>query len=118
MTMAHCVNLLSHNSHISSVMSPEEVCIRSKSSYTSLHNDHPWVCPAYVLEPILRYDKKNPELMPTPRRAQYLGASYIHAITLGLFSKLQTVNISTQFYLVFDEYFETVHAVEDQEPPV
>ena len=52
------------------------------------------------------------------RRDQYLGASQIHAIRVGLVRKLQAINISLKFHLVFDEYFETVHVVEDQEPPV
>ena len=47
-----------------------------------------------------------------------MGASPLHAITLGLVRNLQTGNISPQFYLGFDYYFETVYSGEDQEPPV
>ena len=56
--------------------------------------------------------------MPRDRRAQYLGASLMNASAVGLISNLQTGNIRPRFHLVFGEYFETVHAIEDQEPPV
>ena len=51
-------------------------------------------------------------------RSHYLGASNIHVSTWGLVRNVQTGNIRPQFHLAFDSYFETVHAVEDQEPPV
>ena len=35
---------------------------------------------------------------------------------MGLGRNLQTSNISHQSNFVFDDYFETVHAGEDQEP--
>ena len=56
--------------------------------------------------------------MPRYRKAQYLGGCPLHAITVGLVRNLKTVNASPQFHLVFDYYVETVHAGEDQEPPV
>ena len=37
---------------------------------------------------------------------------------MGLGRNLQTSNISHQSNFVFDDYFETVHAGEDKEPPV
>ena len=56
--------------------------------------------------------------MPRSRRAEYLRVYHLHANTVVLVINLQTDNISTQFHLVFDEYIETVHVIEDQEPPV
>ena len=52
--------------------------------------------------------------MPRSSKAQYLGASRLHASTVGLVRNLQTGNVSPQFYFVIEEYFETVHAGEDQ----
>ena len=37
---------------------------------------------------------------------------------MGLVRKLHTGNTIPNFNLVFDDYFETVHTGEDQEPPV
>ena len=61
---------------------------------------------------------KFPKLMKRSRRTQYLVDSPLYANTVGLVSNLQTGNIIPQFHLVFDDYFETVHAGEGQEPPV
>ena len=58
MDIDNSVHLHNFNPHISSGMSPEEIWTRSKSSNIALHNDHPWGCPAYVLEPRLQ-DGKN-----------------------------------------------------------
>ena len=42
----------------------------------------------------------------------------MHAITVCMVRNLQTGNSSLQLHLLYDEYFETVRAGEDQEPPV
>ena len=47
-----------------------------------------------------------------------MGYSHLHASIVDLVRNLQSGNISPKFHLVFDEYFETVYTVEDQEPPV
>ena len=118
MAMAYAVHLHNHTTHIYSSMSPEKFCTRSKSYHIALHNSRPWVCPVYVLEPILQYENKLPKCMPRSRRSKYLRAYPLHASTVVLVSNLQTGNIRTQFHLVFDDYFETLHAGQDQEPPV
>ena len=51
-------------------------------------------------------------------KAQYLVAPPIHARAVGLVRNPQTINIIPKFHLVFDDYFYTVHTVEDREPPV
>ena len=56
--------------------------------------------------------------MTRSSRYQYLGASPLYVSTVGLVRILQTGNISPQFHLVIDEHFDTVCAVEDQEPTV
>ena len=53
MNIDHYFHLHYHTPHIYSGMSPDEVCTRSKSSYSALQNYHPWGCHAYVLEPRL-----------------------------------------------------------------
>ena len=59
-----------------------------------------------------------PKGMKRSKRSKYLGSFTIHYITLCLVRNIQTGNISPQFHLVFDDYFETVHVGYDQEPPV
>ena len=117
MDMAHYVHLQNHTLHISSCLYPEEVWTWSRSYHSALQNDHPWGCPAYFLEPRLQYGNKFPKWMPRSRRAQYLGASHLHASTVSLVRNLQTGNVIPQLYFVIDEYFETVHTGEDKQPP-
>ena len=108
--MGHAVHLNNHNPHISSGMSTEEVWKRYKSSHSNLHNAHPWIYPAYVLEPRLQYRNNLPTWIPRSIRYQYLEASKLHTSTVGLVRNLQTGNIRPQFHLIFDDYCETVHA--------
>ena len=42
------------------------------------------------------------------------GSLPLHASTVGLVRNLQNGNINPQFHLVFDDYFETMHTIEDQ----
>ena len=84
----------------------------------TLRNVHTWGCPVYVLAPKLKDGQKIPKWEPRSRRGQYVGNSPLHASTVGLVRNLQTGTITPQFHLVFDDYFETVHSHEDQEPEV
>ena len=118
MDMAHTVHLHNHTPHFSSGIYPEEVWTRSKSYHSYLQNSHPWGCPEYVLTTRLQYGNKLPKWIPRSRRDQYLGASPLHSSTVVLVRKLHTGNTSPKFHLAFYEYFETVHAGEDQEPTV
>ena len=110
MDMAHSVHLHNHTPNISGGMSPEEVWKRSKSSKSALHNAYTWGFPAYVLWPILQDGNKLPKWITRSSRSQYFGLSPLYYITVGLVRKLQTGNISPQFHLVFDEYFDTVYS--------
>ena len=67
--------------------------------------------PVYVLEPVLQDWKKLPKFMSRSSIDKYLGYH-------PLVSNLHTGNIIPQFHLVFDDYFETLHAGKDQETPV
>ena len=118
MVMAHYAHLHNHTPHISRGMSPEEFCTKSKSSHIALNNANPCWCPTYVLEPRLQHGEKLPKWMPRSRRAQYWVSSHPHASTVVLVKNLQNVNIIPQLNMVFDDYFETLHSSEYQEPPV
>ena len=76
----------------------------------------PWGCPVYVLKPRLRDGGKIPKWDPQSRCGQYMGASLLHALTVGLIRNLQTGSITPLFHLIYDDYFETVHASAEDEP--
>ena len=103
---------------MSSGLCPLEIWTETKSSYSGLNHAHPWGCPAYVLDPRRQDGNKIPKWQPQSRQAQYLGASPLHASTVGLVRNLRTGNISPQFHVVYDDFFETVHSPEDDPPLV
>ncbi len=116
MALSHAVYLYNHTPSQATGLSPLEVFARTKSEHHALLHAHPWGCPAYVLEPQLREGQKIPKWDPRSRRGQYMGASPMHASTVGLVRNLQTGRISPHFHLVYDDFFETVHADASAEP--
>ena len=95
---------------------PEEIWTQSTSSHTALSNARVWGCPAYVLDPRLQDGKKIPKWEPRSRRGQYVGASPLHASTVGIVRNFQTNNLSPQFHVVYDDFFHTVYNREEEIP--
>jgi hypothetical protein len=62
----------------------------------------------YVLDPRIQDGKKLPHWSPRSRRGQYVGYLPEHASTVPLVLNLTTHCISTQFHVVFDDWFTTV----------
>jgi hypothetical protein len=110
LALSHAVHLHNELPSQSSRLTPHEVWSRSKSSFSALVNAHPWGCPVYVLQPKLQDGGKVPKWEPRSRQGQYMGASPLHASTVGLIRNLRTNHISPQFHVVYDDLFETVHA--------
>ena len=46
----------------------------------------------------------------------YIRNSLYHSSTIGLIRNLRTGNISPQFHVLYDDYFETVFSSPEQEP--
>ena len=116
LALDHAVHLHNHTPALSSGISPEEIWTRSSSSHSHLLNSHPWGCPVYVLQPKLQDGMKIPKWEPRSRRGQYMGHSPLHASTVGLVRNLKTENISPQFHVVYDDFFETVHSSDAEAP--
>ena len=116
MALQHAVFLHNHVPRQDSGMSPKEIWSGTKSSHSRLMHSHPWGCPVCVLDPRMQDGQKLPKWEPQSRRAQHLGCSPLHASTVGLVRNLTTGNMSPQFHLVFDDWFETVHASGSEEP--
>ena len=116
LAMQHAAWIHNHTPHPDEGLSPEELWTGTKSSHSTLLHAHTWGCPVYVLDPRLQNGQKIPKWEPRARRGRYLGASPLHASTVGLILNPRTGNISPQFHAVYDDYFETVHSSEDEEP--
>ena len=110
------MHLYNHTPNHLNGISPIEIWTQTKSSYSALMHAYPWGCPAYVLDPRRQDGQKIPKWQPQSRQAQYLGASPLHASTVGLVRNLCTGNLSPQFHVVYDDFFETVHATPEQAP--
>ena len=73
----------------------------------------PYICAG----PKRQDGQKIPKWKPQSRQTQYLGASPLYASSVELVHNLHTGNISPQFHVVYDDFFETVYATPEQEPP-
>ena len=118
LALSHAVHLYNHTPRQDKKMSPEELWSRTKSSHSILINAQPWGCPTYILDPSLQDGKKIPKWKPRSRQAQYMGVSPLHASSVSLVRNLRTGNISPQFHVVHDSWFETVTASEGEQPSV
>ena len=117
MALSHAAHLYNHTPKAAlGNLSPMEIFTGSKSDHSQLLNAHTWGCPVYVLDPRLKDGKKIPKWEPRSRRGQYMGASPLHASTVGLIRNLQTGSITPQFHAVYDNFFETVHS-DGADPP-
>jgi hypothetical protein len=97
-------------------LTPEEIWSKSVASHSTLLHAHVWGCPAYVLNPRLTDGKKIPKWQPRSRRGMYVDRSSLHASLVGLILNLQSSNISPQYHVVYDDFYETVHLDEASEP--
>jgi hypothetical protein len=116
MALSHAAYLFNITPNMETGVSPISVWTRTTQESNALRNTHTWGCPVYVLTPKLKDGQKIPKWEPRSRRGQYVGNSPLHASTVGLVRNLQSGSITPQFHLVYDDYFETVHSREDQEP--
>jgi hypothetical protein len=116
MALSHAAYLYNVTPKMETGVSPISVFTKTMQESNSLRNLHTWGCPVYVLTPKLKDGQKIPKWEPRSRRGQFVGHSPMHASTVGLIRNLQTGSITPQFHLVYDDYFETVHSRDDQEP--
>jgi hypothetical protein len=100
--LSHAVHLHNELRSMTSRLAPHEIWSRSKSSYSTLLNSHLWGCPVCdVLQPQLQDGGKPlPKWEPRSRQGQDMGASPLHASTVGLIRNLRTNHVSPQFYIV------------------
>jgi hypothetical protein len=102
-------------------IAPLELFCGAKLDLSVLRSMKVWGCPVYVLDPTVQDGKKLPRWKPKSRRGQFLGFSKRHANTVGLIRNLTTGSISTQFHVVYDDWFTTIPSTvemnEDEQVP-
>ena len=119
MAVDYAVFIFNHVPNPTTGVAPIEMMTRSAWPRQQLQNLHVWGCPSYVLDPALRDGKKIPRWKPRSKRSIFVGLSPVHANTIPLILFCDTLAISPQFHVVFDDWFTTVisQQVEDEAPP-
>ena len=78
---------------------------------------HIWGCPVYVLNPSLQSGKMIPRRDPRSKRGVFCGLSMVHSSDVPQVLNLITGSITTQFHVVFDNLFSTVHSIAREDVP-
>ena len=94
-------------------LAPIEIVSGTRLDPTVIRTSHVWGCPCYVLDPTVQDGNKLPRWVPKARRGQFLGRSKTHASSIGLIRNLKTGKVSSQFHVVYDDFFTTVHSEEE-----
>jgi Reverse transcriptase (RNA-dependent DNA polymerase) len=117
LAVSYAAHLYNHTPNFTSGIAPIEIFTKTKSDHKVIKQAHPWGCPAYVLEPSLtQAGSKIPKWQPKSRRAQFVGFSPLHSENIGLVRNLASGYITPQYHIIFDDWFETVHAPEGPPP--
>jgi hypothetical protein len=104
----YAVYLWNHMPRPDTKLAPIELYHSTKLDHEVIRSARVWGCPVYVLDPTIQDGKKLPRWMPKSRRGQFVGRSKSHAGTVGLIRNLKTGSITTQFHVVYDDWFTTV----------
>lgn len=79
---------------------------------TKLQDLHVWGSPVYVLDSTLADGKK----LPCWKRSVYVGISTKHSGSVPLVLNLSSGKITPQYHVVYDDWFQTVSATDDDLP--
>jgi hypothetical protein len=118
MAVDYAIYIHNHVPKVQSGFSPIELVTRSGQQSIEFTHLHVWGSPAYVLDPKLQDGKKIPKWKPRTRRAMFMGLSKKYASSIPLVMSCQTLAISAQFHVVFDDWFTTVQSsgLDDEVP--
>ena len=89
-------------------IAPIELIVRSKNARHVLQQAHVFGCPCYVLDPKLQGLSKLPKFTPRSNRGVFVGFSPKHSSLVPLVLNLQTLTITPQFHVMFDDWYTTV----------
>jgi Reverse transcriptase (RNA-dependent DNA polymerase) len=115
MAISYAVWLYNHMPK-SNGFSPLEIIVKSRHPRRILTNAHVFGCPTYVLDPKLQNYGKLPKFSPRSRRGVFLGFSLKHSSTVPLILNLDTLSITPQYHVVFDDWFTTVTSTPIDDP--
>ena len=98
-------------------ISPSHLFYGATVPQHKLQNMHILGYPVYVLNPTLQVGYKIPRWEPRSKRGVFCELGTVHSSDVPQVLNLTTGSITTQFHVVFDDLFTTVHSVEREEEP-
>ena len=108
--MQHAAYLLNRIPREDSGRSPLELFSRKTWSSSKFQDFHVWGCPVYVLDSTLANGRSVPRWKPRSSRSVYVGNSTKQGHSVPLVLSLETGAITSQYHVVFDDWFQTVEA--------
>mmetsp|Transcript_18227 Transcript_18227/g.25727 ORF Transcript_18227/g.25727 Transcript_18227/m.25727 type:complete len:139 (-) Transcript_18227:2365-2781(-) len=112
MAMEYVVHIWNRLPGRETTMTPIELLSGTKLDPAEVRSLHMFGAPYYALDPTLQDGKKLPRWVPRSRQGQFLGRSRVHASNIGMDRNLRTGNITSQFHVVYDDYFTTIGSKE------
>jgi hypothetical protein len=79
-------------------------------------NAHVFGCPVYVLDPKLQNGAKFPKFKARSRRGVFAGLSRQHSSLVPMIMNLQTLSMTPQYHVVFDDWFSSVTTEGEVDP--
>ena len=108
MAVRHAVYIYNRMPRLESGLSPHDAFTRIRWRLSLFHACHVWGCPLYVLDKRLADGKRIGRWESRSARQQYMGISPNYALTVPSSLNLATGRITSQFHVVFDDWFNTV----------
>lgn len=108
LAVLHAVHIVNNIPRSDSGRSPKEIFTKKALPASKLQDLHVWGCPVYVLEKTLADGMKLPRWRSRSNRCVYVGVSPQHSSQAARVLSLETGKITTQYHVVFDDWFQTV----------
>ena len=113
LAVLHAAHVLNRIPREDSGRSPIELFSRKTWASSKFHDFHVWGCPVYVLDTTLSDGHKLPRWKPRSTRSIYVGNSMKHGHAIPLVLCTLTGKITAQYHVVFDDWFQTVEATNE-----
>ena len=110
LAVLHAVFILNRIPREDNGLTPLELFTRRSYHQQKIQEFHVWGCPVYVLDNKLADGKKLPRWKPRSTRYMYVGNSSTQGEGVPLVLCLETGSITSQYHVVFDDFFQTVEA--------
>jgi hypothetical protein len=116
MAVDHAVFLHNHMPREDTGLSPHDLFTKLRWPHAKFHDLHVWGCPLYTLDKRIADGNKLPRWQTRSERQVHMGFSKRHASTVPLGLNSATGSITSQYHVVFDDWFSTVSSTTESLP--